>query len=217
MIVVNKSYKWAHGLVKRDRTDAIVLHHSDGYGTPEEIHQMHINKGWAGIGYHFYIRLDGTIYPGRPLEMRGAHTLNYNHCTVGVCCEGRYNEDGAVMPKAQMDSLHDVLRYLKAIYPHADIKCHRDYNATACPGKFFPFGEALNYTIPVPEVKKMTDRFRYISDLPYGKDEIQDFIDWGVINGTHKDDKGIVLDLSVDMLRVLIIVHRLFKIIMDRL
>ena len=42
----------------------IVIHHtaSTAKETVEQIHNFHINNnGWAGIGYHFYIRKDGTI------------------------------------------------------------------------------------------------------------------------------------------------------------
>lgn len=213
MIVINKYYKWAKPLVDREQTDAIVLHHSDGYGTPEEIHQMHIDNGWAGIGYHFYIRLDGTIYSGRPLDKRGAHTLNYNWCTVGVCCEGRYNEPGAVMPLSQLNSLKHILKYLKTVYPDAEIKCHRDYNATACPGAFFPFGEALRYKSNYTEGTKM-ERYKTINDLPYGKEEIKKIVELGALKGKVNqitgEDYG--LDLSDDMLRMLVVVYRLFEI-----
>lgn len=217
MIVINKYYKWAKPLVDRERTDAIVLHHSDGYGTPEEIHKMHVDNGWAGIGYHFYIRLDGTIYSGRPLDKRGAHTLNYNWCTVGVCCEGRYNEPGAVMPLAQLNSLKHILKYLKTVYPDAEIKCHRDYNATACPGAFFPFGEVLRYKTNESEVTKMEKRYKTVNELPYGKDEVNELVKLGVIKGTGADGEAVKLDFSLDMLRLVIYMYRLFKILMDKL
>ncbi|MBP9550733.1 MAG: hypothetical protein KBE34_02250, partial [Veillonella sp.] len=32
-----------------------------------------VKNGWAGIGYHFVIRKDGTIERGRPLSVVGAH------------------------------------------------------------------------------------------------------------------------------------------------
>ncbi|MBU2713926.1 hypothetical protein [Zooshikella harenae] len=34
--------------------------------TAEDIHQWHIQRKWAGIGYHKVIRRDGSIENGRP-------------------------------------------------------------------------------------------------------------------------------------------------------
>ena len=41
-----------------------------------------------GIGYHYVIRRDGTIEPGRPEWMVGAHCLNHNAHSIGICYEG---------------------------------------------------------------------------------------------------------------------------------
>ena len=144
--IIEHDWAWAHGLVKREVTDAINIHHAAAENaSPEAVHAWHINNGWAGIGYHFLIRKDGSVHRGRPLWARGANVLNHNWHTIGVCCEGNYHVKGAVMPKAQMDALHEVLRYLKGIYPDAAIKFHRDYGGSVCPGDYFPYVEALNY------------------------------------------------------------------------
>lgn len=146
MKIIEHNWAWAHGLSSRRVTDAIVIHHAAAdNASPEAIHAWHINNGWAGIGYHFVIRKNGEIHRGRPLWASGANVLNHNWHTIGVCCEGNYHVKGAVMPKAQMDALHEVLRYLKSIYPSAAIKFHRDYGGSVCPGDYFPYKEALNY------------------------------------------------------------------------
>ena len=52
------------GLIYRETTDMIVLHHTGGAdidASAEEIDQWHKNDGWVGIGYHYVIRKDGTI------------------------------------------------------------------------------------------------------------------------------------------------------------
>ena len=62
------------GLQARSKTDLIVLHHSASADvSAAEIHGWHRAKGWAGIGYHFVIRKNGSIERGRPQEMIGAH------------------------------------------------------------------------------------------------------------------------------------------------
>ena len=160
--IIEHDWKWAHGLVKREVTDAINIHHAAAdNATPEAVHQWHLHNGWAGIGYHFYIRKNGEIHRGRPLWARGANVVNHNWHTIGVCCEGNYHVKGAVMPKAQMDALHEVLRYLKGIYPNAAIKFHRDYGGSVCPGDYFPYKEALNYgqaTAPVSKPANTSEK-----------------------------------------------------------
>lgn len=67
MKITEVGYKWHGALKMRAATKYIVLHHRAGSGTVESIHAEHIARGWAGIGYHFYVRRDGSIYRGRPL------------------------------------------------------------------------------------------------------------------------------------------------------
>jgi hypothetical protein len=42
------------------------------------------------------------------------------------------------MPDAQYDSGIAVIKYLKTLYPNAKIVGHKELNATACPGRYFP-------------------------------------------------------------------------------
>lgn len=147
---INKINFWWNGqLVTRQKTNYIILHHRAGDGDVMSIHEAHLNKGWSGIGYHFYIRKDGTIWQGRPIDKFGSHALGYNGESVGVCFEGNYETD-VIMPDAQKKSGQELITYLKGIFPKAQIKKHRDFNATACPGRYFPFEEIKK------EVQEMT-------------------------------------------------------------
>lgn len=81
-------------LTKRKSTDGgVVFHHSACHGSVEDIHRMHLANGWSGIGYHIYIRLDGKVYKGRPIDMIGAHASGVNYNTIGVCCEGNFEKN----------------------------------------------------------------------------------------------------------------------------
>lgn len=117
--------------------DGIVIH---CLATPEGRHvdvatvrNWHVrNNGWADIGYHFLIWVDGTIEVGRPLAKVGAHVAGYNARTIGVCYVGGCAADG-VTPKdtrtpAQKAALVHLLTELRAKYPKASIKGHRDYS-----------------------------------------------------------------------------------------
>lgn len=119
----------------------IIVHCS---ATPEgrdvgmtEIDRWHRQRGFARIGYHYVIRLDGTIERGRPEDCVGAHCLGKNGCSIGVCYIGGVSRDGHT-PKdtrtpAQRTALKQLLSDLKRRYPRAKICGHRDFAAKECP------------------------------------------------------------------------------------
>ena len=193
--IIEHNWNWSHGLSSRSATDAIVIHHAAAdSATPEGIHAYHLSQGWAGIGYHLYIRKDGSVHRGRPLWASGAQVKNHNYHTLGVCCEGNYDVAGAVMPKAQMDALHEVLRYLTGIYPDAAVKFHRDYGGSVCPGRYFPAAEALDYNEPeIPAEREEADMnvYKDIKDVPsWWRDEVRQLLDMGAIDGGTPREKN---------------------------
>ncbi len=153
MNIIEESYKWQKGLERRNSTRYIILHHRAGCGSVQSIHSEHLARGWSGIGYHFYVRRDGTVYRGRPLDTVGAHCTGKNSVSVGVCFEGNYQAD-RIMPSEQLRSGRELVAYLQKIYPHAEIKGHRDFYATACPGRNFPFDEIVKGANAVKNGKK---------------------------------------------------------------
>lgn len=118
----------------------IVLHHAASNGSVEGIHAGHKGKGWIGIGYHFYVRKDGSVYRGRPEEWIGAHAVGYN-TGIGICAEGNFMND--TMGDAQKRSIIEVIAYLLGKYGSLPIYRHKDVNATACPGTNYPFDEIV--------------------------------------------------------------------------
>ena len=138
MNFINLSFKWVGVLSPRTKTKHIVLHHRGGNGDVMSIHQDHISdKGWLGIGYHFYIRKDGRIYSGRPIDTIGAHSVGANNISIGVCFEGNFEKED--MNDTQIKAGQRLISYLRGLYPDVSIKKHNDFEQTACPGKNFPF------------------------------------------------------------------------------
>ncbi len=131
-------YNWNGTLAKRKATKYIILHHRAGVGDVEGIHKTHLANGWSGIGYHFYVRTNGEVYRGRPIDTVGAHCTGYNSGSIGVCFEGNY-QTNTKMPEVQLQAGFKLIEFLKGKYPSAEIKRHSDFMATACPGKYFPF------------------------------------------------------------------------------
>lgn len=140
MKVNDSDYKWNGTLSKRQTTKYIILHHRAGDGDSLSIHRSHLLRGWCGIGYHFYVRKDGSVYRGRPIGTIGAHATGYNDKSIGVCFEGNF-ETETEMSGLQKRAGKELITYLKGLYPKAEIKKHRDVEATACPGNEFPFDE----------------------------------------------------------------------------
>ena len=123
------------GQVKR-----IILHHAEAkHCTIHDIHQWHLANGWAGCGYHFLVRKDGTIYRGRPENKLGAHTANHNTGSLGICFEGAYNTE--TMNESQIKAGQELIVYLLDKYKllKANVYKHKDFNSTDCPGNNFPY------------------------------------------------------------------------------
>lgn len=126
-------------LTERSVTNFIVIHHVgdiDRDVSAAEIHQWHLNNGWAGIGYHYVIRKDGSIERGRWRGYIGSHCYGYNSESIGINVVGDFTSNEP--NDAQLDSLANLLADLCEIYeltPGEDtIVGHRDKNSTDCPG-----------------------------------------------------------------------------------
>ena len=95
--------------------------------TPEQLKHDHLARGFIDVGYHFYIRKDGTVTQHRRLNEVGAHCRPFNRCSIGVCYEGGLDANGK--PKdtrtiAQRGSLVKLLIELMQKFPKAAIRGH---------------------------------------------------------------------------------------------
>lgn len=122
------------------RITHIIVHCS---ATPEgrdigaaEIDREHRRRGFARIGYHWIVRIDGTIEAGREEAAIGAHCRGLNTCSIGVCYVGgldRHGKPRDTRTPAQRTALRTLLAELRQRYPEARIFGHRDFAAKACP------------------------------------------------------------------------------------
>lgn len=128
------------GLSRRSRTNRIIIHHAEAsVCDAATIHQWHKGNGWAGIGYHFVVRKNGTIQRGRPENTIGAHASGSNSDSIGICFEGAYMTES--MPDAQKKAGKELVAYLKAKYGINKVLRHSEVCPTSCPGVKFPFSE----------------------------------------------------------------------------
>ena len=120
----------------------IVIHCSavkpDQMSSAAQIDTWHRDRGFhLGIGYHYVIRRDGTIEPGRPEWLIGAHCVNHNAHSIGVCYEGGLDIRGQpadTRTAEQKAAMRQLLEDLHRRYPRAVIVGHHDLNPhKACP------------------------------------------------------------------------------------
>lgn len=137
-----------YGLNPRNATNLIVIHHTGTGGkdldmSAAQIHDYHLSKDWAGIGYHFVVRKDGSIERGRPEWAVGSHAYGRNQDTLGIHLSGEYNSI-YYPPEKQIESTALLIANLCAKYnlpidrQHIIGHCEVDPNgpgATSCPGK----------------------------------------------------------------------------------
>lgn len=108
----------------------------------DDINDWHKEKGWKGIGYHYVVLRDGTIETGRPIEEPGAHCVNHNRYSIGICYEGGLDASGKKVDTrtpAQKTSLRKLIEELHQRFPKAVIVGHRDLD----PGKKCPCYDAI--------------------------------------------------------------------------
>jgi N-acetyl-anhydromuramyl-L-alanine amidase AmpD len=95
----------------------------------EQLLRDHRARGFRTIGYHFYIRRDGTLTQHRGALSVGAHCRPYNRCSIGICYEGGLNADGYpadTRTDAQKRTMLGLLCMLHRRFPQAIIAGHRD-------------------------------------------------------------------------------------------
>lgn len=139
-VAIQATHLQFRSLTNRQQTDALIFHHignTNADVSAATVHQWHLANGWAGIGYHYLIRKDGTIEQGRPLDTVGAHCYGENYHTVGINIVGNFEiaEPNALQMRAAARLAAALCRLYGFMPSEQTIFGHRDFNATACPGE----------------------------------------------------------------------------------
>ncbi|HIQ04590.1 MAG TPA: hypothetical protein EYH31_02730 [Anaerolineae bacterium] len=94
-----------------DTIKRVIVHHTVTLASPQRIAEYQIqNAGLPGIGYHFMVMRDGTIYQTEPLETVSHHTLTHNEDSVGVALSGNFSN--SVPEATQLDASAQLIAYL---------------------------------------------------------------------------------------------------------
>jgi len=118
----------------------IVIHHSGadaGIG-PDAIAREHVRAfGWPGIGYHFVVGPDGTVWQTQDMTVVSHHARQFNQVAVGIGLAGNFAH--TVPPEAQLYGAGRLAgRLLDELgLPSRALRGHRELVETACPGETF--------------------------------------------------------------------------------
>ena len=103
----------------------------------KNIRDWHVNgNGWSDIGYHYVIKLDGTIQQGRPKNKIGAHAKGNNRYSIGICYIGGLDINGKskdTRTEKQKESLIKLIKGIKENHKEATVYGHNDFSLKDCP------------------------------------------------------------------------------------
>ena len=118
----------------------VVFHHSVSYESDDlstllDIQDTHRQaRGWADIGYHYFIGKSGTVFEGRDIHVRGTHVEGYNTGSIGVCLMGNFMQE--IPNDAQIGAVISLTQWLKNRFQLTHLAAHRDFVMTFCPGDY---------------------------------------------------------------------------------
>lgn len=101
----------------------------------------HLERGFNGVGYHYFIKKDGTIQIGRDLERPSAAQKGYNSHSIAICLHGLKKNK---FTEAQFKSLRELCMDINKDYKglmrfrgHCEVNEHK-----TCP--VFDYKKVLN-------------------------------------------------------------------------
>lgn len=119
----------------------IILHYSDSdikaHDDISVIDDWHKQRGFKctlddgrviHVGYHYFIKSDGTVQIGRPLDKIGAHCLGHNKISVGICLHGKDK-----FSTKQFKALATLIQQLLIQFPNSTIHGHNEFSYKDCP------------------------------------------------------------------------------------
>lgn len=135
------------GFIKPKRKVSKVFIHCSADSNPQNddidiIRQWHIERGFGKeykyqdkVGYHYFIKKDGTLQSGRNIELTPAAQKGHNTGSIAICLHG----GGGTPPvndftNAQYDTLKNLCKSINEAYNgNITFHGHREVSNKACP------------------------------------------------------------------------------------
>lgn len=134
----------------------IVIHHTNNSDSISAVERRQKSKGYAALGYHFFIEKGGAIYEGRPLVIMGSHAgkgffsgpgHDPDWGSIGITMQGDYHHADDMIQaawwhssasKKMLQSLENLVVALNSRYAINQLILHREVarqgTPTVCPG-----------------------------------------------------------------------------------
>ena len=94
------------------------------------IRSWHLERGFSDVGYHYFIRKDGTLEYGRDLATTPAAQKGHNRYTLAICMHGLKEEN---FTRAQFDTLRELAIQIDHNYGNISFHGHCEISKKACP------------------------------------------------------------------------------------
>lgn len=119
------------------KVNFIVIHCADTPSNMDvkisDLHRWHVEEnGWSDIGYHYFIKRNGSLHDCRDDSLQGAHCKSVNDSSLAICIEGGFNGVNS-FTTIQKKSLRALINKLKKSHPNAAVVGHSHFDNKACP------------------------------------------------------------------------------------
>lgn len=235
--VVETDLDFALPLETRSETNFLVIHHtgSGAYNdidcSAEQIHSWHLGNGWAGIGYHYVVRKDGTVERGRPHWAVGSHAYGRNYESIGIHLSGDFSISSPTSRQIEQTALliANICTDYGLPIDRQHVFGHREVGESSCPGdvlfglldtivgkaNYYRYGapeEQENVQEVIEEKERSEMRYNTLAEIPeWASKTIEKMIANGLLGGggmKDADGNPTDLDLSIDMIRVFVVNDR---------
>ena len=206
MKIFKKEFQWARPLtpLTLEKVTGIALHHMAHVSAGmDEIHQWHLAKGWKGFAYNYWVDYNGNVYECRGLNVGGGLLDPLNATVISVGFQGDYDKTQE-MPRKQFLAGCELIRYLRIKIPSISLVAgHKHWQATSCPGKYFPLEEMIETSNRMLSIRD----FDQVAD--WAKESLLNVYGAGIMVG---DDEGRFNPKApITRQEVAVIVDRLLK------
>lgn len=197
MKIIEEKYNWARTNWTIQKPDTIDIHHAlCPTCTAQDVHRWHLDNGWKGIAYHYFIRKNGEIHRGRQeIHEGGGLQGSENKNKIDICLEGCYTDYAVngkvltekVVPQAQLDALIWLVNDIKKRWTIEAVKKHADYPSAQkegkdCPGKYFPWERFIDLlSDPLTRLRKVYQDADEIA--PWAQEAVLWAYDKGIMQG----------------------------------
>lgn len=134
--------------------ERVVVHHTNNSDSIQSNESNQQGRGYAALGYHFFIDAQGLVYEGRPLEIMGSHAgagktsgpiNDPDWGSIGIVMQGDYHnadnwffQSNSTAPQVQLTTLENLITALRSAYGIDQLLMHREVvragDETVCPG-----------------------------------------------------------------------------------